>query len=90
MRHFEFSATTDFLNKIMIHTVSEGETLANIAAKYGSDWQTVQQMNSDISNPNLIYVGQQIKIPDGSTQSNEKIPAPDLYTSNWSKKLFGQ
>jgi len=74
----------------MQHLVQEGETLAAISSKYGSDWQTVQQMNPEIKNPNIIYVGQQIKVPDAPAQSNEKIPAPDLYTSNWSKKLFGQ
>lgn len=43
------------------HTIREGETLSGIAAKYGTTWQRLQQMNG-ISNPNLIYAGQRIRV----------------------------
>ena len=43
------------------HTIREGETLSGIAAKYGTTWQRLQQMNG-ISNPNLIYAGQTIRV----------------------------
>ncbi|MFC0264931.1 GH25 family lysozyme [Alloscardovia macacae] len=44
-----------------IHTVSRGETLSSIAAKYGTNWQHLAQING-LNNPNLIYAGQRITI----------------------------
>lgn len=44
-----------------VHTVQRGETLSGIAAKYGKTYQYLAQRNG-ISNPNLIYVGQKIRI----------------------------
>lgn len=43
------------------HTIREGETLSGIAAKYGTTWQKLQQMNG-ISNPNVIYAGQRLRV----------------------------
>lgn len=43
------------------HTVQPGETLSGIAAKYGTTYQRLAQINN-ISNPDLIYAGQVIKI----------------------------
>jgi LysM repeat protein len=44
------------------HTVSRGETLASIAAKYGVTVSALLAANN-ISNPNLIKVGQKLVIP---------------------------
>ncbi len=44
-----------------VHVVQKGETLSGIAAKYGTTYQILAQRNG-ISNPNLIYVGQKIRI----------------------------
>ncbi|OTA27219.1 hypothetical protein B9G54_01490 [Alloscardovia macacae] len=44
-----------------IHTVARGETLSSIAAKYGTNWQHLAQING-LNNPNLIYAGQRITI----------------------------
>lgn len=46
------------------HTVQSGETLSGIAAKYGTTYQHLAEING-IDNPNLIYAGQVLKI-DGS------------------------
>ena len=43
------------------YTVQSGDTLSGIATKYGTTWQRLQQMNG-ISNPNLIYAGQTIRV----------------------------
>ncbi len=52
-----------------VYLVKAGDTLSSIASKYGTTYQTLAAYNN-ISNPNLIYVGQQIKIPiDGLTTS---------------------
>ena len=46
----------------MVHTVQRGETLSSIAKKYGTTYQKIAQLNG-IANPNLIRVGQKLKIP---------------------------
>lgn len=43
------------------YTVQSGDTLSGIAAKYGTTWQNLQAMNC-ISNPNLIYAGQKLRV----------------------------
>ena len=44
------------------HTVTRGETLASIAAKYGVTVSALLSANN-ISDPNLIKVGQKLVIP---------------------------
>lgn len=46
------------------YVVQPGDTLQNIAARYGTTWQAIAQLNN-IPNPNLIYVGQVLLIPVG-------------------------
>ena len=46
----------------IVHIVKSGETLSEIAAKYGTTYQKLATYNN-ISNPNVIRVGQKIKIP---------------------------
>ena len=43
------------------HTIREGETLSGIASRYGTTWQKLQAMNG-ISNPDLIFAGQTIRV----------------------------
>lgn len=43
------------------YTVQSGDTLSGIAAKYGTTWQRLAEIN-DIANANLIYAGQVITI----------------------------
>jgi len=45
------------------HTVKQGESLGSIATKYGVTVDAIKAINSQISNPNLIFVGQVIVIP---------------------------
>ncbi len=49
-----------------IYTVQRGDTLSRIAAQYNINLQTLVQLNG-ILNPNLIRVGQQLRVP-GSAQ----------------------
>jgi LysM repeat protein len=44
------------------YTVVKGDTLSGIAQRYGTNWQTLAALNG-ISNPNVIYPGQKIKLP---------------------------
>ncbi len=48
-----------------IYIVKKGDTLSGIASKYGTTYQVLASYNG-ISNPNLIGVGQTIKIPNGT------------------------
>ena len=52
-------------NSETIYIVKKGDTLSGIASKYGTTYQVLASYNG-ISNPNLIGVGQAIKIPNGT------------------------
>lgn len=43
------------------YTVQSGDTLSSIAAKFGTNYQALASLNG-ISNPNLIYVGQALRV----------------------------
>lgn len=43
------------------YTVRSGDTLSSIAAKFGTSYQTLASLNG-ISNPNLIYAGQVLRV----------------------------
>lgn len=43
------------------HTVKSGETLSGIAKQYGTTYQEIARL-SGISNPNLIYPGQKVRV----------------------------
>lgn len=45
----------------LIYTIKSGDTLSVIAGKYKTTYQAIAKDN-DIKNPNLIYVGQKLKI----------------------------
>lgn len=55
----KISGTTS--NNSTSYTVKAGDTLGAIATKFGTTYQELARINN-ISNPNLIYVGQVIKI----------------------------
>lgn len=59
-----------------VYTVKAGDTLSGIAAKYGTTYQAIAAYNG-IKNPNLIFVGQKIKIPAGNAGAQT---APKIYT----------
>jgi len=46
-----------------LYTVQECDTLAGIASSYGTTVQAIVAINPAISDPDLIYVGQQIAVP---------------------------
>jgi resuscitation-promoting factor RpfA len=46
------------------YTVRSGDTLGSIADAQGVSWRALWRVNSDvISDPNLIYVGEQLQLP---------------------------
>ena len=53
----------------MSYKVVKGDTLSSIAQKFGTTYQELARING-ITNPNLINVGQIIKLPSSSTTSS--------------------
>ncbi|MDF3001365.1 MAG: peptidase [Bacillota bacterium] len=56
------------------YTVKDGDALWKIAKKYETTWQALAEYNK-LANPNLIYVNQNLTIPDGA-KKDEPAPAP--------------
>lgn len=54
-----------------IHIVKKGDTLYALSQKYGVPLQTIIETNPQISNPDILAVGEKVKIPTAST------PVPD-------------
>ncbi|MFW6097854.1 MAG: LysM peptidoglycan-binding domain-containing protein [Chloroflexota bacterium] len=50
------------------YTVSPGDTLSSIARQFGTTWQEIAALNN-ISNPNVIHVGQVLQVPGGGGDS---------------------
>ncbi|NWG07864.1 MAG: LysM peptidoglycan-binding domain-containing protein [Chloroflexi bacterium] len=48
-----------------VYYVQKGDTLRNIASRFSTTVEDILKVNSQIANPNLIYVGQAITIPAG-------------------------
>ena len=51
------------------YTVQSSDTLSNIAAKFGTSYQALASLNG-ISNPNLIYVGQVLRVNGSASNSS--------------------
>lgn len=61
------------------HTVQPGENLYRIGLKYGYSWAVLAQYNN-ITNPNLVTVGQVIKIPAAGATPTPSAPTEVQYT----------
>ena len=57
-----------------IHIVQKGDTLWNIAKKYGVDFEQLKSMNTQLSNPDMIMPGMKIKVPQGTKQVKKEAP----------------
>lgn len=71
----ETTTTTD-----IIYVVKKGDTLGGIASKYNMSYNELAKYNN-ISNPNLIAVGQKIKIPNQKTTTST--PSTSTETKNF-------
>jgi LysM repeat protein len=50
----------------VLYTVKSGDTLSGVAQHYNTTWEAIYDANSStIHNPNMVYVGQQIRVPEG-------------------------
>lgn len=61
------------------YTVKSGDTLSGIAAKYGTTYQQLAQING-IANPNKIYPGQVLKLSGGSAPAASAPTSAQHYT----------
>ena len=66
----------------IIHTVQPGENLFRIGLRYGVTWQAIMQANGLSST--YIYVGQQLRIPAGTTTA---ATAPEIPAAAASETL---
>lgn len=62
------TSTSTASNGEVIYTVKSGDNLSAIAARYGTTYQVLAKYNN-ISNPNVIRVGQKIKIPSKTVKT---------------------
>ena len=53
-----------------VYTVKSGDTLSGIAAQYGTNYEYLASLNG-LSNPNTIYVGQQIRVRANASESSQ-------------------
>jgi LysM domain len=55
---------------LVAYLIHPGDTLSGIASNHGVSLASVEAANPQIKNPNLIYAGQTIKLPKGSSASH--------------------
>jgi N-acetylmuramoyl-L-alanine amidase len=61
------TGTVQYTGETQRHTVTRGETLSGIAAKYGVSMATLREMNS--LKRDVVWVGQRLKVPAKSSVS---------------------
>ncbi|PLT32419.1 hypothetical protein CUU64_20200, partial [Bacillus sp. V5-8f] len=59
-----------------IHIVQKGDTLWKLSKKYGVSFEELKQMNSQLSNPDMIMPGMKIKIPGSSGSVKKEMISP--------------
>lgn len=58
-------------NAQMVHTVKSGESMWKIASKYEVGLSELKDANPQIENPELIYPGQTLNIPEKDSKASE-------------------
>lgn len=61
--------------KPLIYTVVEGDNLTKIGTANNVEWQRLWAKNTQLTNPDLIHIGDQITIPLPSEQLQRDLPA---------------
>lgn len=60
------------------YTVQPGDTLGRIAGRYGTSVSAILDANPTIDNPNVISVGQRLRLPDCDGGAEALPPGPDV------------
>ena len=74
-------------NNVQTYTVQSGDTLSEIAARYGMSVSEIASLNG-ISDANFIYVGQVLKL-SGSSAPVQSAPSSNVYTVQYGDTLSG-
>jgi len=64
------------------YIVQAGDTLSKIAARYGTTVQNLMSLNG-LTNPNLIWVGQRLKVTGTATGTTVKPPVSGPVADRW-------
>jgi murein DD-endopeptidase MepM/ murein hydrolase activator NlpD len=73
------------------YLVQPGDTLSGIAASHGVSLAAVEAANTQLSDPNLIYAGQTVEIPQGSAAAQASYTQPSYSAaSTGSQSAAGQ
>lgn len=64
----------------IIYTVKSGDSLSEIARDYGTTVNSIVSLNTFITNPDLIYPGQQLTIRSNSSDNNNGNSSSTVYT----------
>ena len=66
---YDYSSVQDKVNELLkgtatkqYNTVKKGDTLSGIAAQHGLNLTKIIQLNPQIKSPNLIYVGDKVRV----------------------------
>ncbi len=62
----------------LTYRVTWGDTLSQIARNFGVSLTDILEANPQITNPNLIFVGQDLEIPTGDTPTATPTPPPNI------------
>ncbi|MED4055887.1 SafA/ExsA family spore coat assembly protein [Niallia taxi] len=57
-----------------IHIVQKGDTLWEIAKKYGVNFEELKMLNSQLSNPDMIMPGMKVKVPTAGGSIKKEAP----------------
>ncbi len=69
------TTTTPATTSTGTYTVQAGDSLGRIASRFGVTVSAIMSANG-LTNPNLIYVGQVLKIPGATTTGSTPAPSP--------------
>ena len=92
---YDYQAVQDIVNSRLTaanpststYVVKSGDTLSGIASRYGTDYQTLANMNG-IANPNVIYAGTTLIVPSNGG-GGSSAPAAEYYTIKSGDTLSG-
>ena len=65
---------------LVAYLVQPGDTLSGIAASHGASLAAVEAANPQLADPSVIYAGQSVEIPAGSSASHGSY-TPQSYTA---------
>ena len=58
----------------VVYSVVDGDNLSKIGTAHNVEWQRLWAKNTQLTNPDLIHVGDKITIPEPSEQLSREIP----------------